>query len=263
MVIRVNYVCFGLVVVLVLAGFAALSCSGDSCTLNCNGDLRFPLALGYTWQYVGQDHLSNFRPDNDSIATVPSDTLVNYILTVTVASSDTLDDNTIVYFLHEVRSMGDSLVAESYQCYGNKADGLYYYENLSTGVPQLIFKHAMGTGNTGIRADFARKSLEYPLQEGLRWEYTNGFGYGPEGAIYKDVIGIGEQNVPDGNYECYAINWLWENLPDAEHTEYVSDVGLVRVYIQTRNLRYTTPTVPNGIGLIDLTSELKLSSGPF
>lgn len=252
----------GALVIVALAGLLLGSCSGDSCTLNCNGELRFPLSLGNTWQYTGQDHLTNFRPDNDSI-NFPSDTLTNYILTVTVSSSDTLTDNTIVYFLHEVRSIGDSLIAESYQCYGNKADGLYYYESLSNGLPLLFFKPGAASGSSGPRADFARKSLEYPLQEGLRWEYTNGFGYGPEGAIYKDIAGIGEQNVPDGNYECYAIDWLWENLPDASRTEYVSDVGIVRTIMETRNVRYTTESTPLGIGLIDYITELRLTSGPL
>jgi hypothetical protein len=239
------------------------SCSDDKCTLNCNGDMRFPLVIGYSWQYQGVDHLTNFRPDSDTITEIPRDTLVEYIVTVTVTGSDTLDDNTIVYFLHEVRSIGDSLIAEGYQCYGNKPDGLYHYVNLSSGNSLLLFKASAGVGEHEAQIDFARKSLEYPLREGLQWEYTNGFDYGPEGAIYKDILGIGEQDVPDGTYECYEIDWIWENLPGVTHSEYVADIGLVRSVTIARNIRYLSYNSMNGIGLIDQITDLRLANGPF
>lgn len=246
--------------VAILCALFLQSCSDDACTLNCNGELRFPLSIGYTWQYVQTSHLTNFRPDSDTTTEVPKDTLLEYVVTATVVGSDTLDDGTIVYFLHEVQSSGDSLIAEGYQCYGNKADGLYHYTNLSTGNSLLLGKSST---SAGALVDLGRKSLEYPLREGLQWEYTNGFDYGPTGAIYKNVIGIGEQAVPDGNYECYAIDWIWENLPGVERTEYVADVGLVKSVTVARNLRYLTYDSAEGIGLIDQIIELRLASSPF
>ncbi len=168
-----------------------------------------------------EERISNFRPDNDTISEVPLDTVRLWDLTVSISGSDTLDDGTVVYIFHEVQSSGDSLIAESYQYYGNKADGLYHYTERSTGNSLLQFKAVSAVNQNGSQADFGRKSLEYPLREGLQWEYTNGFGYGPAGAIYKRVIGIGEQSVPAGKYECYAIDWLWENLPGTQRTEYL------------------------------------------
>lgn len=248
---------------LVLAGFVLASCSEDACTLNCNGDLRYPLQVGYSWQYSGEERISNFRPDSDTVTEVPSDTVRKWDLTITVSGTDTLDDGTVVYILHEVQSSGDSLIAESYQYYGNKSDGLYHYNNLSIGYSLLLFKSTLVAIGGSPRADFARKSLEYPLREGLQWEYTNGFDYGPAGAIYKRVIGIGEQTVPAGKFECYAIDWIWENLPKTEQTEYIADDGLIRTRMFTRDVLYTSNSQLEGIGLVDITTELQLTRSPF
>lgn len=244
-------------------GSIQISCSGDSCTLNCNGDLRFPLVVGYSWQYRGEDRISNFRPDSDTIVATITDSAEQYVLTVTITGSDTLSDGTIVHILHEVKSSGDSLIDEGYQYYSNNIDGLYYFADLSSGNSLLQFKMSAAAGTNNPQMDFARKSLEYPILEGLEWEYTNGFGYGPAGAIYKRVIGIGEQTVSAGKYECYAIAWIWENLAGAERTEYLADVGLVRIRTVYRDLRYTTQESPEGIGLVDVTTELQLTRTPF
>lgn len=247
----------------ILLGLMMVSCSEDSCTLNCNGDLRFPMRVGYSWQYSGEERISNFRPDSDSITEVPLDTVRKWDLTITISGSDTLDDGTVVYAFHEVQSSGDSLIAESYQYYGNKADGLYHYSNLSVGYSLLLFKSTLGAISETSQADFARKSLEYPLREGLQWEYTNGFDYGPAGAIYKRVIGIGEQTVPAGKFECYAIDWIWENLPKTQQTEYLADDGLIRTRMVIRDVIYTSYSHFEGIGIVDVTTELQLTRSPF
>lgn len=249
--------------ILAALGVLQISCSDDACTLNCNGDLRYPLQIGYSWQYSGEERIINFRPDNDSITEVPLDTVRRWDLTLSINSSDTLDDGTIVYIVHEVQSEGDSLMAESYQYYGNKADGLYHYTDLSIGSPLLFFKTVADANTEAPNVDFTRKSLEYPLREGLQWEYTNGFGYGSAGAIYKRVLGIGEQSVPAGTFECYAIEWFWENLPNTEHTEYISDDGLVRTVTKATNVEYTTYEYFDGIGLVDIVTEIRLTRSPF
>ena len=251
------------IIVAMLAATLSLSCSSDECTLNCNGDLRFPLIDGYSWQYEREVHITNFRPDNDSITEVPTDTLKLYYITVTVVGPDTLDDGAIVHVVHEVLSEGDSLISESYQYFGNRTDGLYHYTDLSTGSPILLFKPTGVAKSAEPQEILARKSLEYPLQEGLQWEYTNGFGYGPAGAIYKRVIGIGEQDVPAGSFECYAIDWLWENLPGTEMTEYFADAGLIRVRQVAHDLQYTSYTYVNGIGLVDEIIETRLTRKPY
>ncbi|MGB5105892.1 MAG: hypothetical protein WBP42_04170 [Candidatus Zixiibacteriota bacterium] len=239
-----------------------LSCSSDECTLNCNGELRFPLVVGYSWQYEREEHITNFRPENDSITEVPTDTLRLFYITLTDVGTDTLLDGTVVHVIHEVMSDGDSLVSEGYQYFGNGADGLYHYTAATTDAPILLFKPIGTVNSQNPRAELARKSLEYPLQEGLQWEYTNGFDYGPAGAIYKRVIGIGEQNVPAGNFECYAIDWLWENLAGAEMTEYFSDAGLIRVRQVARDVSYSTYEYFDGIGLVDVITETRLTRKP-
>ncbi len=254
---------FLLIGTFILLGLMLASCSEDACTLNCNGDLRFPMHVGYSWQYSGEERISNFRPDSDTITEVPLDTVRRWDLTITISGSDTLDDGTVVYIFHEVQSSGDSLIAESYQYYGNKADGLYHHSNLSIGYSLLLFKSALVANGESAKADFARKSLEYPLREGLQWEYTNGFDYGPAGAIYKRVIGIGEQTVPAGKFECYAIDWIRENLPKTQQTEYIADDGLVRTRMVVRDVEYTSYSYSEGIGLVDITTELQLTRSPF
>lgn len=244
-------------------GILLVSCSDDSCTLNCNGDLRFPLRAGYSWQYSGEERITNFRPDNDSISEVPTDTFKTWDLSLTISNSDTLLDGTVVHIIHEVKSVGDSLISESYQYYANKADGLYHYTELSIGSPLLLFKVAADTASEKRSADFARKSLEYPLREGLQWEYTNGYGYDHFGAIYKRVLGIGEQSVPAGSFECYSIEWFWENLPKTQRTEYFADGGLIRTYTKISDVEYSTYESFEGIGLVDVITEVRLTRSPF
>lgn len=253
---------------LLLASIAASgvlinSCSDDACTLNCNGDLRYPLQIGYSWQYSGEERITNFRPDNDSITEVPVDTVRRWGLTLSINSSDTLDDGTIAYVIHEVQSIGDSLIAEGYQYYGNKVDGLYHYTGLSNGASLLLLKSVSDAAMNTPSVDLGRKSLEYPLREGLQWEYTNGFDYGPAGAIYKRVLGIGEQSVQAGDFECYSIEWFWENLPRTQHTEYIADVGLIRSVTKASDVAYTTYDSANRIGLVDITTEIRLTRSPF
>lgn len=250
------------VTIAVAAVFFQLSCSSDECTLNCNGELRFPLIVGNSWQYEREIHKTNFRPESDSVTEVPTDTLRFYYITLTDVGTDTLSDGTVVHVIHEVMSDGDSLVTEGYQYFGDQADGLYHYTAATTDLPILLFKPTGSVRVQNPQEDLARRSLEYPLQEGLQWEYTNGFDYGPAGAIYKRVIGIGEQNVPAGSFECYAIDWLWENLPGAEMTEYFADSGLVRVREVVRNVNYTSAANSGVIGLVDIITETRLTRKP-
>ncbi len=237
------------------------SCSEDECTLNCNGDLRFPLALGYSWQYEYIQQKVNFRPDSDSNTFRPLDSLLNWVVTVTITNVDTVDGTFLAYEFHEVVSDADTLISEAYTWYANYGDGFYSFPDLGSGPGLSIFT-LKAAGAQSPRDLRSHKILEYPLREGLQWELTN--EYEDFGSILKYVIGIGEQTVPAGNYECYAVGWIWETISTVSRTSYYADAGLIRVRTEHKdleesgNLHYGQPD-----GKYDVIEEFRLIKSPF
>lgn len=252
-------------VILLLTIGLVWSCSEDtSCTLNCNGELRFPMAVGYTWQYEQTNRITNFRPDNDSIGNVLSDSIDTYILTITITEIDTLLDGTVTYKWDEVLSIGDSLVYHTEQYYGNKEDGLYHYSSLSSpGTNLFMFKPFQQLKSASPQI-VGLKSLEYPLYEGRRWEYTNGLSEVSWGVVYKEVVKITEQTVPAGKFECYEIQWSWPQLPKITTVEFLSDIGIVFSQKTSRDVAHEDSySHAGGInGLADYITEFRLLSYP-
>ncbi len=253
------------ILIALIAGLSVLgittSCSDDECTLNCNGDLRFPLALGYSWQYDYTQQKVNFRPDSDSNTFRPLDSLLNWVVTVTITNVDTVYENIVAYEFHEVVSDSDSLISEAYTWYANYGDGFYSFPDLGSGPGLSIFTlKAARTQSPHVPR--SHKILEYPLREGIQWELTN--EYEDLGSILKYVIGIGEQTVPAGTYECYAVGWIWETISTVTRTSYYADAGLIRVRTEHKDLEesgYEYHGQPDG--KYDVIEEFRLRRSPF
>lgn len=237
-----------------------LSCSGDECTLNCNGDLRYPLALGLSWQYDLTRQKYNFRPYYDTTFWHPADSIMHWNITLSITNVDTIEAGVVIYEFHEVVTEATTLISQAYSWYANSGDGFWQYPDLGSGPGLSVFslKPVAGAGPSATRT---YKVLEYPLREGIQWELTN--GYSDIGPIYKSVIGIGEQSVPAGKYDCYAVAWLWESISTITRTQYYSDVGLVRSRTEVKDLFHDPYENQEWAGTWDETEEIRLVRSPF
>lgn len=238
----------------------SLSCSGEECTLNCNGDLRYPLAIGLSWQYDLTRQKYNFRPYDDTTSWHPADSIIHWKITMSISNVDTIDAGVVVYEFHEVVTDGATLISQAYSWYANYGDGFWHYLDLGSGPGLSIFS-LKPIAAAGRRATRTYKVLEYPLRAGIQWELTN--GYSDIGPIYKSVIGIGEQSVPAGKYDCYAVAWLWESISTISRTQYYSDVGLVRTRTEYKDLFHDPHENQDWAGTWDEIEEIRLIRSPF
>ncbi len=244
-----------------------------NCTKNPVGVTQYnwyPLAVGNTWEYSRFYAAINIQ--SDTACPLPLAETLFSTGKVEVTKVDTLLDSIPVFEL--LKTIKDSLQSYSgLEYYNNLYDGLYYYAYsypiflppLQDSYGKLLYFE--GKNFTSIReiilwlenisfvssseSDTSyylppRKSIQYPLQIGSQWTYSNDVDFG---RIDKKVISYEIVQVPAGNFGCYKIQWLydlnnddnWES--DIEIFDYVhslvNSIGVVKRSILLKNIDFT------------------------
>jgi hypothetical protein len=271
--------------------YFGLTCTEITPTKPVPDDFVYPMNVGNVWNYSGINRGFNVRPD--SLASDFEFTFIEHS-NIEIISDTALMDSIDVFdfaeiFVQEHRET-DTFYSESY--FTNHEDGLYYYGRTGSNSEVIPYKINPGKmffqfngkkfdnlneifsflGHSispiGLNGDSIsyilppRKSLHYPLSEGVRWLVYDVSGLF---TINKEVVGITYIDVPAGRFLCYKVRWLWDMDEDGgldselEYYDYISTVGLVKRTMIARDVILGSYEHPAGIGTIDLEFRFELT----
>ena len=223
----------------------------------------YPLKVGNSWEYTEDITLFNFQPDTFVI----SPTEYHYNINVEITRKDTLileresyEDTVEAYCLYEQVIEDDSLLFDWENYYSNTANGLYQnsYYGFSWMLPKAsdsgnyffngkyfnnIYEISrflrQGLFNAPITADtiftfrIPNKVLHYPIRVGIQWKlYKTNYGSGWGG--YKKYVGWEFVSLPEGNFNCMKVQWLYGLHNNNEWGDrvacfdYINSSGLVK-----------------------------------
>ncbi|MDP2208193.1 MAG: hypothetical protein Q8K98_05375 [Bacteroidota bacterium] len=243
-----------------------------------------PLREGNVWEYENKVEFSNFRP------LTPGQTFEERVDTYT----GRVESRGIHIFNNGVETYSllsyegiENRLRPSFSYYIKTPEALYLYgysggsllapkTNSST---KLIF-HGKTFYNFQSLIDFIEQKVnhysdsvyienptpkvyQYPLQVGIKWTFRD---YGKPFLIEKEVIDKEVIRTPAGNFNAYVIRWYYDMDmnqiydPDIIVTEYLHAVGLVKRVFTIKDIMITTSESPEGMGYIDLTQNIVLTS---
>jgi hypothetical protein len=259
--------------------------NGTESTTTAPGSARYPLEVGKVWHYRGTNKLQNFRPTvigaqfPDSSWSWDADTYTPGLVR--------LPNGQWTWCVHIDEG---SSSADYYYLLEHDTLFLYAY----SGSAQIAPKRSGGIGFTfagrrygsaGELATLLRselvppripsspldliydprppKALVFPLTTGQEWDYST-----PQGAFHIGKKVVGTLPLIMGGRLWWATNVLWRwdinnDLrwdDDIEGEDAISDGGILRRSRIVRNLTITTESSPEGIGLIDFSTEYTLTS---
>ncbi len=233
----------------------------SGCDDNPPAGLRYPLAVGNTWEYTHKWDTFYYA---DSTASTYDDT-TTMLFNIQVAVTDTASLGGTSGLYRMATTAPDSLNSyEGVQYYGQNEDGLYSYGHEGSALLSMpkslptreiqggIYFKGMHFNSAGELLDLLQqelptcytalsdsiileeppvKVLRYPLETGVTWTYRT---IGNPWKIDKHVEGEEQITVPAGEFVCYKIKWLYDFDDNGEWDsdifaeDYIGQEGLVQ-----------------------------------
>ncbi len=237
---------------LVLVAVASVSCGDDD---DGPGQFRYPMEVGLKWYYSQ----TWYEVDADSAVEVLSEGKI--VVSVTeVDSLSQLGNATRV----DIEYDDGSHVSNGSDYYQNRDEGLYrvgYCGESTLGAPKSIadairdpiqrlpFGGFMSIGDDRCDGPWTieaegRLVLPYPIRTGYSWVFLGSSPF----EIDKQIAGWSYVTVPAGKWPSYRVRWTYPSVDQAEISDDIAAVGLIRREVISRHVQVMTPEHPYGTG---------------
>jgi len=265
--IKFVFIYLGLIL---LSTVALVNCSGDNIITPApvdSSDFRYPFKDGSRWNYTITLSASDIQPDSilyyfnnyplvtNGTATILYDTMINSVVTKCFLDeftfNGTLRKNRFYYINNDTSLI---LFARRQQGPPTGILPLKKIKNILSD-PGNDYSNNVYKNELEFLGDSLYSTLKYPMSSGTEWSYIiNGNTTTKKYSGFENVI------VPAGTISCMKEIVTYSYSPTGIYYNYYSKFGLMKTYFLLNNFSVSTPTNPDGIGTVDLTQEVVVTS---
>lgn len=258
---------------LLLASIATINCSDNNPVTPPavdSSDFRYPFTDGSSWSFNMTAVVSNIRPDSiqhyftdyplrgEGTITILYDTLFSSVLTKCFLEEYSFDSLHVTNRYYYINSDTALILYDARLNYVNSP--MVPLRQANTNVRQISNGNNLISGllDPDPAVNWPYVVLKYPVRTGELWKVNALFN---QFEIIKEYTGFTILSIPLGLVSCMVVRYSYDALPPQPvYYYYYSKNGLMAFMRTLRDVTYTTPANPDGVGIIDLDYESIVTS---